>query len=264
MEKNIFVAVAGVIFLALLIVVIVYVVKFYKVKSNGGFDPTKYATILDASQDAPLKNNIPAVYSAGQNKNQATLTLAFNITAYEQTDQHKVVFSMNNGAKDVASQQFMILMDKDYNNAYIMFNQATNVAGKSSVPVDTFCAFELQNIPLYRWTVMHVVYDQSNGNAKIYIDGELVKVCNLFICNKVIQNVFDVSFVTGGYLKTDNLNIEQTAWTNIKYRRIALAPEAKSKSHILSECHDIFEKLKVEEDKRIRDALSKSCPTRKM
>jgi hypothetical protein len=159
----------------------------------------------------------------------------------------------------------MILLDKDYNNAYFMFNQAGTASTDTSVPVDSFCAFELPNIPLYRWTVMHVVYDQTNGNAKVYIDGELVKVCNLFVCNKVIQNVFDVSFIEAGYLKTDMNNIETTPWTdNIKYRRISLVAEAKTKNQIVNECTGIFATLKVEEEKRIQDALAKSCPTKKM
>eukprot|EP00798_Chlamydomonas_sp_ICE-L_P019585 gene19585-26268_t len=256
--------IAGVIFLSLLIVVIVFVVRYYRMKAESGFDPTKSALVLDAMVDASYKAEVPAVFSAGMNKSQATLTLAFNISAYEQTDNHKIMISLNTKEKEIAKQKVMILLDKDYNNAYFMFNQARAATGSTTIPVDMFCAFELQNIPLYRWTVMHVVYDQANGNAKVYFDGELVKVCNLFVCNKVVQNCFDVNFVNAGHMKSDIGNIEATKMEGIKYRKIMLTPHAKQKGDIVPECQSIFETLKEEEDKRIRDALAASCPSKKM
>ena len=258
--------IVAVVFLALLGVVIYFAVSYYKSKKSGGYDPSKSAVILSKSTTGPVQQmTVPEVYAGGQDKAQATLTLSFNITAYTQTDQHMILLSMNSDKKDVSTQRFMILLDKDYNNAYFMFNQSgTAGTTASTVASDSFCAFELQNIPLYRWAVMHVVYDQANGNAKIFIDGELVKVCNLFICNQVIQSDFNVTKVSAGYIKTDNTDITKTPWPDVMYHDIILVGNAKDTNDIIVEYESIIAKLATEEAARIKAALVANCPTRPM
>jgi hypothetical protein len=44
------------------------------------------------------------------------------------------------------------------------------------------CMYEVQDIPFYRAFTMHVVYDYGQRYAKVYIDGKLAKICNLYIC----------------------------------------------------------------------------------
>jgi hypothetical protein len=52
-----------------------------------------------------------------------------------------------------------------------------------------YCLFHVPDCPFYKVSTMHLVYNYNRRAVRVYIDGALVKVCNLLLCSTHIGSV---------------------------------------------------------------------------
>ena len=115
--------------------------------------------------------------SYAKSNNVCTYTSVLNIGDLESTDgTHVLLARTSSSNNDIDSAIMRLRLDTTVNNAFIDFKQTDG----------NYCTFTIEEVPMYRWFVLHIVYNNTtNYNiAQIYIDGGLVKLCHLFLCQQ--------------------------------------------------------------------------------
>lgn len=138
---------------------------------------------------------------------QLSYTIGINIHNVYNTSSGKILFSRGGDGTNVDTQNMIVFLDKNYNDVLVAF-KTNNANGAFS---EKFCIFRLENVPIYRWTVLHIIVDQDTKMAKLYIDGQLRKLCNLFSCtNNIIDRHSGINFSWGKMISNDQVTITQS------------------------------------------------------
>lgn len=116
-----------------------------------------------------------------------TYTVLMNLNRLSATDDQQIIFarsSYDNSDTTALRQPVMkVRLDKEVNRMFIEFAQD----GGGNNP--QFCTFTIDDVPMYRWFVMHIVFNNTPKYkvAHVYFDGGLVKLCHLFLCPAPLQ-----------------------------------------------------------------------------
>ena len=131
-----------------------------KLVPNMGYDLSAVSGqyTLDPSQQAYATTN-----------DMCTYTLS---SLEAKPDSDHVLFARGNAG---AASVMRVRQDDNVNTGYIDFAQK----GAS-----TWCTYTIEDVQMYRWFVMHIVYNNTAAYkiAQVYIDGNLVNLCHLFLC----------------------------------------------------------------------------------
>jgi hypothetical protein len=213
--------------------------------------------------------------------------VALNINNFEKSTTPRIIFARMN-ADAVTNTNALVKCnattgDPAYNADMIMYIDPSRndlliafrvVAKAADSFVDSFCIFSVENIPIYAWTVIHVVYDNVAQNGKVYIDGKLRKVLNLFVCSDNKCPIHTGNYYTyGRELNTAALTTTQTLpiWAlkdaahNIaQYAFVTMRDTALSAAAVAREASDYLNyigKLQKLSDAAAAAAASSTCPS---
>lgn len=228
---------------------------FRRVVHNGVVQD--YLPVVDVrapSFDAEKSTSLTSLNT--NNVTKSTYTIGVNIHNLYNSSTGKVLLGRGSGNGGM-DQDFAIYIDKQYNDLLLAFN--TNKEGVASIG-DKYCIFRVENIPIYRWTVFHLVVDMDMRTAKIYIDGDLRKVCNLFACSSTINAHKATTFNAGRIL--DNSNNFQTASPSFaNYGAIYVRTRAMNPDEIVNEAKLLLDRLSELQRLANKTNGGSSCPT---
>jgi hypothetical protein len=176
-----------------------------------------------------------------QSNGVCTYTLAYNVGSLN-PDRNTSTFvlaraNIGAGISDANALSAAVMRMRLDHTANMMYLELRTREG-------TYCSFPVEDVPLYRWAVMHVVFNNTPNFkiAHVYIDGELVKLCHLFMCTGDLVShdgntvMFGKDMMINGSTASTNNDI---VFKYFKYAAYTLQPdeiayEAKS---LLSSIH---------------------------
>lgn len=187
------VGIATLIALIVIAALIITIVMLTRPKAGPRFDGTTFFVLNDPTlaDSSGQIDSRPRYNSTLRPAQQITYTMVLNINNFSVGNQPRVLFARGSAESDATTGEIkapesdiIVYLDPAYNNVLVAFKtpKTPNNPTSDTYFTDNYCIFTVDNIPLYRWTVFHIVYDASAQNARFYIDGRLRKVFNLFSC----------------------------------------------------------------------------------
>jgi hypothetical protein len=143
--------------------------------------------------------------------------------------------------------EIIVYLDPAYNDVLVAFRAPKPNADQSSATyfTDNYCIFSVDNVPLYRWTVFHIVYDSTAQNARFYVDGKLRKVFNLFSCSAVAVSHTSNQYSWGKVMSSDN------TYSNTSFSAPA-APGIIAKYSLIARTNSLLSGAQVEQDAALK------------
>lgn len=166
-----------------------------------------------------------------------TYTILMNMNRLSATNDEQILFarSMYENSDSVALRQpvLKVRLDKEVNRMFVEFAQE----GGGNKP--QYCTFTIDDVPMYRWFVLHIVYNNTPKYkvAHVYFDGGLVKLCHLFLCPSPLKrhdgNTMFFGWQNGNPAST---RLPEAKFKYFKYSNYTLQPDdiAKEASSLLS------------------------------
>lgn len=250
--KIIIIVVLGLLLTGLVLFLVLWV--FRKVASNGV--KQDYLGILDV-RSSSFASGVSLVEMSSlktENITQLTYTIGVNMYNLYNSTTGKVLFARGD-TSDGRSQDFAIYIDKQYNDLLLAFN--TNNTSGTSIG-DKYCIFRVENVPIYRWTVFHLVYDIGLRTAKFYVDGDLRKVCNLFACSQGVRNHASKKFSAGKILNSSE-NFAEPDPKFANYGALYVRTRAMDPPEIAAEASLLLDRLSALQEEANRTGNNNSC-----
>jgi len=193
----------------------------YDLSSVGGY------YTLNTSQAAYAKTNDVCTY-----------TVVMNISSLENspTSDH-VLFARGNGGNSPSAEVMRVRLDDKVNTGYIDFAQT----GASS-----WCTYTIQDVPMYRWFVMHIVYNNTAAYkiAQVYIDGSLVNLCHLFLCPQALVSHDGDTVIFGQ--EQPKSGGAGTTMTNVAYKYYKYASYTMQPDEIAGEASSLLSQIQAQ------------------
>ena len=178
-----------------------------------------------------------------KSNNVCTYTSVLNIGNLESTDGNHILFartsSTNNG---IDSAVMRLRLDTTVNNVFLDLKQSDG----------NYCTFTIEDVPMYRWFVVHIVYNNTtNYNiAQIYIDGSLVKLCHLFLCQQPLAPHDGNMFLFGQEYSGTGSN---SSPMNIQNQYFKYASYTMQPDEIASEARSLSKQLNAQIKQQLKD-----------
>lgn len=165
-------------------IVVFLIFWVFKSKSDGGVKQDQLIVSEDKGSASNSKTQQIAAL-ATSTANKYTYTIVCNITDITPTTNAKIILSRGKDSSTPGNQYMILFLDKDTNDLMLAFKNNTTMGSW----YEKMCIFKIENVPIYRWCAIHIVQDMDQNVAKVYIDGKLRKVCNLFACSSTVSSL---------------------------------------------------------------------------
>ena len=167
-----------------------------------------------------------------------TYTVVMNISSLENVPANDhVLFARGNGGNSPANEIMRVRLDDNVNTGYIDFAQT----GATS-----WCTYTIEDVPMYRWFVMHIVYNNTPAYkiAQVYIDGNLVNLCHLFLCPQALASHDGDTVIFGQ--EQPKSGGAGTTMTNVAYKYFKYASYTMQPDEIAGEASSLLSQIKAQ------------------
>lgn len=210
-----YIGIATIIALIVITALIVTIVMLTRPKKDPRVSGKTFFVVNDPSltEASGQTDSRPGDNSALKPVSQTTYTMVLNINNFSLGNQPRVLFARGQAVSDATvgeveapSSDIIVYLDPAYNDVLVAFSTPKSGSDTTSPTyfTDNYCIFTVDNIPLYRWTVFHIVYDSTAQNARFYVDGRLRKVFNLFSCGATAATHTGNHYSWGKMMASDN------------------------------------------------------------
>ena len=194
----------------------------FDVQSPGGTAPvpTQYAT-SNSICTYTLLMNIGSLEPQASSATAAAGAATAAAGAATAAPAHVLFARTTQADTSLGSPVMRVRLDENVNRAFVEFALKAPAS-----PESTFCTFTVEDVPMYRWFVMQIVYNNTAAYrvANVYIDGQLVKLCHLFLCPSALMDHNGDTVVFGKELPSGNA-MSNVAFKYFKYASYTMQPD---------------------------------------